>query len=214
MGDIVSIEVDGEVGEPRFEAGRSRPPWGMPLAIVVVGALLLGVAWTALGTPGSTSASSSGAVVSTPTSAPTAPSAQTPLVQGRATAIQVAPTTMPALDLHDPVNAARASLTAWGDFAATGDLAHVRSVFAVGGPQLAQLEGESTRGAPAAASAAPYIVTLIDPQTAVASTTATVTGKVVWSHPTEADQTYRWAIELHLDADGAWRLFTVRTASS
>lgn len=216
MGDVVSVEVDGEPGEPRFDTGRSRPAWGMPVAIVVVGALVLGIGWTALRPAGGSTASAPS--VSTPTTARTAPaSTEAPLVQGGASTTIPAPTStvVPATDMHDPVEAARAALAAWGDFAVSGDLTRVRLVFSPDGPQLTQLEEEATRITPPADSSVPgYLVTLTDPRAEVASDTVTVTGTVVWSRAAEADQTYRWAIELHQIADGTWRLFTVRTVDA
>ena len=114
--------------------------------------------------------------------------------------------------MHDPVEAARTALAAWGDFAVTGDLTRVRLVFSAGGPQLTQLEDEAARiTRPADTSVPRYLVTLTDPRSEVASDTATVTGTVVWSRVAESDQTYRWAIEMHKADDGTWRLFTVRT---
>ena len=106
-------------------------------------------------------------------------------------------------------------LVAWGDFAVTGDLTRVRLVFSAGGPQLTQLEDEAARITPPADTSVPgYLVTLTEPRAEVASDTATITGTVIWSRTAEADQTYRWAIELHQVADGTWRLFTVRTVDA
>jgi hypothetical protein len=216
MADVVSIEVDGEPGEPRFDTSRGRPAWGMPVAIVVVGALMLAVGWTVMHSGGGSTASSAVPSVSTPTTTRATPaSTEAPLVQGGAsTTIPAASTatTVPASDMHDPVEAARTALAAWGDFAVTGDLARVRLVFSAGGPQLTQLEDEAARiTGPADTSVPRYLVTLTGPRSDVASDTATVTGTVVWSRVAESDQAYRWAIEMHLDADGTWRLFTVRT---
>lgn len=215
MGDVVSVEVDGEPGEPRFETSRGRPAWGMPAAIVVVGALVLGVGWTAVRSAGGSTASSAPPSISTPTTQRAAPaSTEAPLVQGGASSTIPVPTstTAAAPDMHDPVDAARAALAAWGEFAVTGDLTRVRLVFSADGPQLTQLEGEAGRISPPAGTSVPgYLVTLTDPRSEVASDTATITGSVVWSHPAEPDQTYRWAIEMHAADDGTWRLFTVRT---
>lgn len=221
MGDVVSIEVDGEPSEPRFETGRSRPAWGMPVAVVFVGALLLGVGWTVLRSGGASSASSAppvAPVVSTPTTArQSSASTEAPLVQGGppTTVPGGSSTTVPVPDLSDPVAAARVALAAWGDFAVTGDLTSVRRVFAGGGPQLVQLEDEAARITPPTDSSVPrYRVTLTDPRADVASGTATVSGSVTWARASEPDQTYRWAIEMHQDADGMWRLFTVRTVAA
>lgn len=128
-----------------------------------------------------------------------------PLVAGGA------PTTVPvqaAPDLHDPVEAAGAALAAWGDFAGTGDLSRVRLTFVPDGPQARQLEQEAERIQ--RADGAGYRVALSDANVEVSDGIATVVGTVTWSRPDEAEQVYRWAIELHA-AEGSWRLFTVRS---
>lgn len=117
--------------------------------------------------------------------------------------------------MHDPVEAARASLAAWGRFAATGDLTEVRRSFVAGGPQLTQLEAQAGRITPPTGLSAPgYVVTLTDPRSEAAPGVASVTGTVVWSRSGEADRAYHWAIVLHQAEDGSWRLFTVRTQES
>ncbi len=213
MGDVVSIEVDGEPGEPRFEGSREPPAWGLPLAIVVVGTLVLCVGWTLLRSGGAPAASSAAPTATTTTtrsssaatSAPPAPSVPAHM------AVTAEPSE-PIPNMHDPVEAARTGLAAWGHFAATGDLTHVRRSFAAGGPQLVQLEDEARRGpSQVGTSLRGYVVTLREPQAEVLSGVATVTGTVFWSRAGEADRTYRWAIELRQADDGSWRLFTVRT---
>lgn len=207
MGDVVSIEVDGDPGGPQLERSRVRPSWGMPAAVLVVVALILGVGWTVLRS-GDASSTASPPAVSTPTTASRAPATTgAPLVVGGSSTTAPAPT---APDLHDPVVASRAALAAWGDFAVTGNLSAVRQTFAPGGPQLSQLEQESERLGSTDAAESGYVVTLTDASVDAADGVATVTGTVVWSRTGETDQAYRWAIELH-QADGGWRLFTVRT---
>lgn len=118
----------------------------------------------------------------------------------------------PIPNMHDPVEAARTALAAWGHFAATGDLTQVRRSFAAGGPQLVQLEDEAASEPSRVGTSAPgYVVTLPEPQAEVLSGAATVTGTVIWSRDGEPDRTYRWAIELRQADDDSWRLFTVRT---
>ena len=206
MGDVVSLEVDGDPVGPQLERSRARPAWGMPAAVLLVGALVLGVGWSLVRGGDAPSAASSPAVT-TPTTQSHAPStSDAPLVVGGA------PTTVPtapAVSLVDPVGAARSALTAWGEFAGTGDLSLVRATFAVEGPQLRQLEQESARAEPNAAGGS-YRVALTETMADVGASTATVIGTVTWSRASEADQVYRWAIELRL-VDGDWRLFTVRT---
>lgn len=202
----MSIEVDGEPGGPQLARTRVRPAWGMPAAVLVVGALVLGVGWTVLHSGGASSTASPPAV-STPTTGLQAPvMTDGALVAGGPSTTAPA---APAADLHDPVGATRAALAAWGEFAVTGDLSRVRLTFAAGGPQLSQLEQEAKRIRPT--DPADYRVSLTDATVEAAGGVATVTGTVVWARPGEADQVYRWAIELH-EVGGAWRLFTVRTA--
>ena len=204
MGDVVSLEVDGDPVGPQLERNRARPTWGMPAALLLVGALVLGVAWSLV--RGGDAAPAASSAVTTPTTERSSPSTtDVPLVVGGA------PTTAPvapAPDLHDPVEAARAALAAWGDFAGSGDLSQVRTTFAAGGPQLRQLEQEATRMEGTAGDS--YRVTLTDATADAGDDATTVTGTVTWSRVGEADQVYRWAIELR-SADGTWQLFTVRT---
>lgn len=205
MGDVVSLEVDGDPAGPQLERNRARPTWGMLAAVIVVGALALGTGWTLLQSDGASSNAPPSAA-STPTTEVDAPATtEAPLVGGGSS------TTMPppvAADLHDPIEATRAALTAWGEFAVTGDLSGVRLTFVAGGPQLGRLEQEATRIQPT--DAAGYQVSLTDASVEEAAGVATVTATVVWARASEADQQYRWAIELH-EIDGAWRLFNVRT---
>lgn len=208
MGDVVSLEVDGDPVGPQLERSRARPAWGMPAAVLLVGALVLGVGWSLVRGGEAPSVASSPAVT-TPTTQRRAPStSDAPLVVGAPTTVPTAPTA-PTMSLVDPVGAARAALTAWGEFAGSGDLSMVRATFAADGPQLRQLEQESARAQPDAAGGA-YRVALTETTADVGASTATVIGTVTWSRASEADQVYRWAIELRL-VDGAWRLFTVRT---
>lgn len=205
MGDVVSLEVDGDPVGPQLERDRARPTWGMPAALVLVGVLVLGVGWSLVRGGDAPSAASS-AAVTTPTTDRSSPSTtDVPLVVGGA------PTTAsitPALDLHDPVEAARAALAAWGDFAGSGDLSQVRTTFAAEGPQLLQLEQEAARIERTLGGG--YRVLLADATEEAGDGVTTVTGTVTWSRTGEPAQVYRWAVELHL-VDGTWRLFTVRT---
>lgn len=205
MGDVVSLEVDGDPVGPQLERNRARPTWGMPAALVLVGALVLGVGWSLVRGDDAPSAASS-AAVTTPTTEHSSPSTtDVPLVAGGApTTIQVTP----ALDLLDPVEAARAALAAWGYFAGSGDLSQVRTTFSAEGPQLRQLEQEAARMERAAGVY--YRVSLTDATLEASDDAATVTGTVTWSLAGEADRVYRWAIELR-SVDGTWQLFTVRT---
>ena len=208
MGDVISLEVDGDPVGPQLERNRARPTWGMPAALLLVGALVLGVGWTLVRGGDAPSAASS-AAVTTPIAERSSPSTTDgPLVVGGAPA--TAPVT-PARDLHDPVEAARAALAAWGDFAGSGDLSQVRTTFAADGPQLRQLQQEAARIEGTAGDS--YRVTLTGATAEAGDDATTVTGTVTWSRVGEADQVYRWAIELRFE-DGTWQLFTVRTTGN
>ena len=39
MGDVVSLEVDGDPVGPQLERNRARPTWGMPAALLLVGSI-------------------------------------------------------------------------------------------------------------------------------------------------------------------------------
>ena len=205
MGDVVSIEVDGDPVGPQLERDRARPKWGMPAALLLVGALVLGIGWSLVRGGEAPSAASSPAVTTPGSDRSAPPTTDVPLVVGGAST--TAPVT-PAPDLHDPVEAARAALSAWGVFAGSGDLSQVRTTFVAEGPQLRELEQEATRMEPARGDG--YLVALRDITVEGSEGVATVTGTVTWSRAGEAEQVYRWALELRL-VDGAWQLFTVRT---
>lgn len=206
MGDVVSLEVDGDPAGPQLERNRARPAWGMPVALVLVGALVLGVGWSLAG-GGDAPPAASSAAGATPTTARSSASttAGPRVVGGVSTTVPVSP----AIDLVDPVEAARAALAAWGDFAGSGDLSLVRSTFAADGPQLRQLEREAERMERSSGDG--YRVLLTEATVEDGEGAATVVGTVTWSRSDEADRVYRWAIELRR-IDGTWRLFTVRTA--
>lgn len=208
MTDTITIEVDGELDGPEHLHQRGRPRWGMPVAVALVALLIAGLVWTFASTGGSQAAAPPVTTpqVTTPvassvpatTDAPATPSTSAP-----AAAVE------PELDLADPLVATRAALSAWGEFAATGDLSAVERYFASDGPQMQQLQGEAAR-IDAAAAARPYTVSITDPLVVTDGGLSTVEAAVTWSRAGEADQQYHWAVELRL-VDGHWRLWTVRT---
>lgn len=181
---IVSQDLDIEVvGEAPEIAGRHRhqqaPTWGMPVAIALVGVLVLGT----LVVVASASLRHHDAVTAVPT---------------------VAPPTSGTDD--DIVAAALSALQAWGRFAGSGDLAELRSLFDVDGPQYRELAAEAP-----ALEAAPSLAYAVDTQASVKERTANravIDAVVVWRRPGEADQRLHWTIELRT-ADQAWRLWTV-----
>lgn len=208
MSDTITVEVDGELGEPDYLPERPRPSWGMPAAAVVVVLLLVGLGWTLVSGGGSVEEPS--ATPSPTTVVPaSAPSTIAPRESSSTTSTTAAPVEEPAVDLTDPASAAAAALDAWGEFAATGDLSIVETVFDRDGPQYAQLSSEEVDPS----GGVPYDVTIEQPEVTVEGDVAHVRGTVVWSRVGEAEQRYEWSIELHRAA-GEWRLWTVRTVGA
>ncbi|MGQ0849514.1 MAG: hypothetical protein ACT4OP_10410 [Actinomycetota bacterium] len=95
------------------------------------------------------------------------------------------------------------ALTAWAEYAGSGDITPLPAFFA-DGPQLAQLRSESAGIIPGP----PYRFELTN-QEIVAP--GIVRGVVTVSRPGEPDQSYRWDIEA-IEEDGAWKVWTVRTS--
>lgn len=189
MGDVVSIEVDGELGPPPLDGDRRPPRAGMPLAVVLVVGLVGAVGWT----------------VRRPASPPpSAASVPTTLVSTTTTSVALTTTVAPAEP--GPIEGAQAALDAWGRFAGSGDLGELRSHFAPDGEQLAQLRLQ----AGAVAVGEPYRVRLENPSAHDDGDGMTVIGDVVWTRAGEPEQRYRWAIELQRAPVG-WLLTTVRT---
>lgn len=195
MGDVVSIEVDGELGPPPLDGDRRPPRLGMPLAVLFVVALIGAIGWT----------------VSRPASAPqaTAPVPTTaPAIVSTTTTPRLPTTTSPP-EPPGPIEGAQAALDAWGRFAGSGDLGELAEHFAPNGDQLARLRleaGTLTVGDP-------YRIRLANPSAVDEGTgTVTVTGDVIWTRADEPEQHYRWAIELQR-SPSAWLLVTVRTVN-
>jgi hypothetical protein len=202
MNDTITVEVDGELGEPDYLPDRPRPAWGMPAAALVIVLLLGGLGWTLLSGGGSTREP---AATPTPTVVPTTTPTTAPPVSSSTTAPQPA-VEEPVYDLTDPVQAAQAALDAWGEFAVSGDLTVLEPFFDPASPQYAQLEAEAAdaRGGIA------YEVTAEEPEVVVDGEIARVEATVTWRRVGEPDQRYEWSIELRR-AGEAWRLWTVRT---
>ncbi|CAN5319846.1 hypothetical protein BH18ACT5_BH18ACT5_19800 [soil metagenome] len=109
----------------------------------------------------------------------------------------------PAVATFGELGAAKAALEAWGSWASDGDLAHLESTFA-DGPQLAQIRKEDASIVPGEA----YEFFLVDGEVIEPGV---VRGMVVLNRPGEAEQRFRWDLEL-VQVDGEWRLWTVRTS--
>lgn len=193
MGDVVSVEVDGELGPPPLDGERRSPRWGTPAAIGLVLVLVALLTWSLLNGRGAAGSSASGATAHATSTVPTT-----------STAI---PTTTTSPSASDPTVAAQAALDAWGRFAGSGDLTELEGHFASGGAQLARLESEVEGLVPGNA----YTV-LLSNSTVTRSTDAqvTVTGDVTWIRSPEPTQRYRWAIDLASGPSG-WTLVTART---
>lgn len=207
MTDTITIEVDGELDGPEHLRQRGRPRWGMPVAVALVALLIAGLVWTFASTGGSQAAAPP---VTTPqVTTPVASSVPATTVAPATPSTSAPAAVEPEPDLADPLVAARAALSAWGEFAGTGDLTAVEPYFASDGPQMQQLQGEAARIDDSAA-ARPYSVSITDPLVATDGGSSTVEAAVTWSRAGEADQAYHWAVELRL-VGGRWRLWTVRT---
>lgn len=190
MTDVLEVEVDGEPPPRRLPREQRPPSWGMPVAIAVLGALLLAVLLVvvapALGRDD----------------------------RGRSSASS--PTTAVVPEPRDEIlDAASEALSAWGRFAVTGDPAILAGHFDEKGPQYRQLLAEPAR----ATATAPrgdngYEVVTDGTVESWAEDHALVRAKVVWRRPGEADQRLNWRIELRPTPDGTWRVWTVRPATA
>lgn len=109
----------------------------------------------------------------------------------------------PAIPTSGELGAAEAALEAWGRWASDGELGHLESAFA-DGPQLAQIRKEDDSIVPGAA----YEFVLVNGEVIEPGV---VRGMVVLNRPGEAEQRFRWDLEL-VQVNGEWRLWTVRTS--
>ena len=195
MSEVLDIEVDGEVERPVGNGlgGRSAQ-WGLPVAIALVGSLLLAVLVLVV-LPAVTGAADS-ARVGGPADSP-------PLV----------PTTGPpasATQADDPrIAATQRALSAWGEFVGNGDLVHLSPWFVEDGPQYRQLAEEAPELAAKPGEA--YTVATEDESiTTTGEAEAAVTSKVTWKRAAGEPQEYEWEVVLRRAEDGRWRLWTVR----
>jgi len=109
------------------------------------------------------------------------------------------------------LDATKAALAAWGRFATTGDLDSVRPYFAADGPQFARFQDEVDEhhafGGPVAYAFAAQSLEVGAPLRdgeRVVRTAVTVT------RPGEYAQRFDWELVVRQDADGGWRVWTVR----
>lgn len=99
--------------------------------------------------------------------------------------------------------AAAAALDAWAGFANTGDLGEVSDFFATNGPQFERLRTEAAM----IQTGESYVFELTNAELVEEGV---VRGIVTVSRNGEADQVFRWDIEMVRDG-GLWKLWTVRT---
>lgn len=103
------------------------------------------------------------------------------------------------------LNAAQASLDAWGVFAASGDTSVLETTFDKEGPQYQQLMSEAGAIDPFGGT---YIVTLADPTVVVSGDSATVSGNVGFGLDGPTVETFFWTIHM-VNQDGRWVLSAV-----
>lgn len=194
MSEGLVVEVDGEIDDRNVvDVDRGDRPWRLPVAVGVVGVLLLAVLVTHFGP----------AVMGT-TGEQTDQGAPAVDRQVRPSAAAV-----PTASTGPWIKAATAALAAWGRFATTGDVGTIADYFDTSGPQYRLLMAEA-RELPAPTAGAHYEVTMEQPS--AMSTTADealVSADVKWRRPGAPDQAYRWTLVLRRDEGDAWRLWTV-----
>ena len=194
MSEGLVVEVDGEIDDRNVvDVGDRDRPWRLPIALGVVGALLLAVLVTLL-RPALTGTAGEQPVQGAPT------------VDGH---VRPSAAAVPTADADVWIKAATAALAAWGQFAATGDVATIGDTFDTSGPQYRLLEAEA-RNLPTRTADAPYEV-MIEQPSAMPTTAnaALVSADVKWRRRGEPDQAYRWTLVLRRDEGDAWRLWTV-----
>lgn len=195
MSEVLDIEVDGEVDRPDDSGPGSRSAiWGLPVAIALVGTLLLAVLVLVV-LPAVTGGDATRTAPSPGGAAPPASTAE------------AAPTTV-AVDPR--IVAVQNALTAWGEFVADGDPERLKPWFAEDGPQYRQLAEEAPELA--ARPGTSYSVTTEDESVTAAAgeEEAVVESHVTWTQPAEAAQEYKWDVVLRRAEDGRWLLWTIR----
>ena len=198
-------------------------PWRIAVAIVFLGVLACGLFWVISadddpaaprnGAPStiapSTEAPSTGAVT-VPASSPSLEGSTT---SGAQTATSSpTPTILPPPDdveLRDVLPAAQRALSAWGEFAVTGDLTLVGDTFDPNGPQYQQLMEEAVTLAADPLGPPPYVFAMGEAELERPRAQRVIlVGPVSTSRPGEPDQSFNW--RLHLRWSGTdWLLWTV-----
>ena len=109
---------------------------------------------------------------------------------------------------HAVLVAARAAMSAWGEFAGTGDVSRLDGHFDPSGPQYRQLAGEA-EGIKASGAKSGYEVESSAVVKTLSGDTATVHATVVWRRDAEPEQRWEWIIELRRRG-APWTVWTVR----
>jgi len=184
---ITDVAVDGEIDRGRRRRPHRRARLLAPAAGV---ALMAGLAWFTGG---------DGA-----TGRPSRPSQPVPADH---------PTEGPAAE--GPVGRAGGALSAWGRFAASGDLSLVDGWFLRDGPQHRALATEAPTLARAGRGPAYTVTTAGEGVVASAAGEAVVEATVTWSRAGEAARSFRWQIVMiRRQPREPWLVWTVRSAGS
>lgn len=177
---------------------------GRVAAAAVVAALAAALAWTGVldhspprDPPGSVAPSAPPSVPVTVRSPSTVATrrADRPIV--RTTAVE-----------RDVLTVVTEGLAAWGQFAVSGDLAHVAPWFDAGGPQFAQFEDEAGNLSIEPLGNPPYTVLLEDPVVDRIGADAAVVGRVIFVRTGEPSQSFHWRLVVREGIDGP-KIWTV-----
>lgn len=179
--DLLEIEVDGEVPAARRRDSPRRE-----------GRRTSAVAWVALGTVAAV------VVLGVASAA---------LDAGQAPPRSEVPATTPG-EADAVLAAASAAMSAWGEFAGTGDVNLLDDHFDPSGPQYRQLVGEA-EGIKATGARSGYEVEPRGVAERLSGDMATVRADVIWRRGTEPEQWWEWIIDLRRRG-GAWTVWTVR----
>ncbi len=170
-------------------------------ALLVLAGLAAAVAMVSTGDPGlapvavPTSASRVLATMAAPTTS-TFPTSTTTTPSGVTVAVP------------DPLDVVEGALVAWGAFAVTGDMAVLESWFDPKGPQYRQLAAEAEELAAVPLGPPSYSVAMFDPVVVEGEGETRVTGRVVFSRPGEASQSFAWDVVVR-GPDDRLRIWTV-----
>ncbi|MDH3307594.1 MAG: hypothetical protein OEO77_08780 [Acidimicrobiia bacterium] len=123
------------------------------------------------------------------------------------------PTTLPSDDAAAVESALEATLTAWGAFAVTGDLALLAPHVAAHGPRMATFAEEAAVLVADPIGPPDYSVIIDAGEVLVVDDTASTDRTVTFRRPGELDQVYRWMFTFRL-IDDRWQLWSVTDETS